>query len=252
MADVEDRKPLAPADSHESAFVRFTSEPVSLLQTVATMLFALAFVSALANWAIGGTRVSLQVPLLLLGLVAIVLLVITIRKGFALGVALLMIGTVVTTEDFLIKISHLLRQGGKIETYLATQPATPGMSPDQFASLAADRLVAAFGREVSDSIGREKIENLLQETEIDRLIVRLNRSRSLTELYQQPEGWQSIVDTWKNTDAFENDVAKLTKEGLIVCPGGPEFCKLTNLGNRVAKRAEETGQLWDRSAFGID
>jgi hypothetical protein len=252
MADNEKKESNIPpkAQSVSTNLGKWFADPTSLLQLIATILFGISAVSVLLGWIFESQRSFLQIPLLLVGISSIILLVTMVRSGFALAIALLVIATVVTTEDFLIKISHLLREGGKIESYLAhEQPST--FSPVQ----SAKRTTEALLRELPalESIEKGKIESILERSELDSIIDRIGRSRALAELYKRPEKWSSVVERYRDNERFQEDLRKLRREGLLSCPEDNfSECELTPLGGSVAERANTTGKLFDIAAFSLE
>ncbi|MCK4817956.1 hypothetical protein KA005_19455, partial [bacterium] len=150
---------------------RATESPKEFLQFVATSLFALAFLVVLVGWFITQNRQILQVPLILLGISGITILVVVAKRGLALAVALLVIATVVTTQDFIIKISHLLRSGGEIEEYLQTTYIPPP-TPDETAKSVTESIIKELP---STKTSREEIEKIVREKEVERLAKAVSR-----------------------------------------------------------------------------
>ena len=205
-------------------------DPKSFLQLIATILLGVSALVVLVWWIAGYQRPLLQIPLIIVGVTAIVLLVTMVEKGFALGLSLLVIGTIVTTEDFLIKISHLLREGGKIEEYIL-QPMTPSPSPDEIASGVTKTIVEELPQLQKD---KARIESILKDSEIKKLASKVGGSRLFHEIAFRPKDWSSFVARFEKTGQFEREIVTLSHDGVITCQEGRfEDCRLTDVGKEV-------------------
>ena len=70
-------------------------------------------------------------------------------------------------------------------------------------------------------------------------------SKSLSELYLRKDRWSEIVERWRGSSEFEADIRKLNAAGLISIRDGSFFnAKLTDLGQKVAKKAKQEKNLF--------
>lgn len=109
----------------------------------------------------------------------------------------------------------------------------------------AEKIVKSLGPTVK---GKEKpVAEILRESQNDLMLAKHSGSRTLAELYVSPHTWTEIVNLWSQDESFIRDVEGLLEDGLIEKKyKGYKNCKLTDLGNLIAKLAEERGLLFSQ------
>ena len=83
--------------------------PLAVVQLLTVLMLLAAFVLAMVDWISSHDRVRVEVPLLLVGVTAILIIVVRTSQGFSLSVAVLIIGTVVAGDRFMLAITALLK-----------------------------------------------------------------------------------------------------------------------------------------------
>jgi hypothetical protein len=112
-------------------------------------------------------------------------------------------------------------------------------------------------REVAGKILREipkpephqekRLVEILKESEIEQLKDRFKNSRSLSELYLDPNNWSELVADWRGDPSFHEDVQELRDAGLVLSENdGLDQIKLTEIGRDVALRLESENLLWNQ------
>ena len=92
---------------------------------------------------------------------------------------------------------------------------------------------------------QEKIEKLLEDSEIEYLAERFSLNRTLSELLKFPNLWDELVNSYGEHPDFLKDIDDLTASGLIELPSGdPKDTKLTRTGTEVAEKLQRDKKLW--------
>jgi len=228
---------MAVADTLTRLRKQFADAPAAALSTSSLVMLATAFAATLCAWMFGPSA-SYKVPLLLFGVAAIILLVLVCQTGIALGVSVLIIGTVVAPEDFLIKIAHIMRsQPGAIEPYLKGYESKPNARPEDVAARIAEKITqgsAGLGEK-----DKERIENILGEAEKERLTAR-SPDYPLREIAKGGAARDRLIRDYGDKDFFRRDLEQLQRDHLVICrPSDPTDCAATDLGKEIALRLEQ-------------
>lgn len=120
-------------------------------------------------------------------------------------------------------------------------------------SVDVDKRAEDLARDIVANIGstvgadQSKIETILRDGEVEEIKRRIGWRRSLSELYLRPQLWPKIVERWQFAQEFIDDIHALKTEGaIIVDDDDPKTCRLTHLGQNVAKLAEKENMLFNQ------
>jgi len=109
----------------------------------------------------------------------------------------------------------------------------------------ARNIVAEIGP--TTAVSESRIQSILREGEVEELKWRIGEMRSLSELHLRPELWPKVVERWQWSQEFINDIRVLKAEGAIIMDDDdPKTCRLTDLGQKVAKLAEKENMLFNQ------
>ena len=112
-----------------------------------------------------------------------------------------------------------------------------------------DNIMQEFKITGSSEIKRERIKEILTDSEVELMVQTLGKTRVLAELFLRPERWAKVSNKWRNDPLFKEDIASLQEQGLIDNSSSIDKVYLTELGTRVAKAAKEKNLLFDVSMF---
>ena len=113
-----------------STMKRLTGGQHSALEIALVVMLVVSFVSTMYAWTFLAIEAA-RIPLILFGTLVIAVLVLFTRKGAVLAISILIIGTVVTHEDFIVKLAFMFGEGkGRLEDYLERRPGQAHMLPE--------------------------------------------------------------------------------------------------------------------------
>ncbi|MEN6427086.1 MAG: hypothetical protein ABFE13_17160 [Phycisphaerales bacterium] len=237
--------------SIESSF----KDPVSTAQLAATGLLIIAVLVTLWCWGHDRSRSASEVPLLVMGVVAILLIVLRTTHGFTLSVAVLIIGTVVAGDRFMLAVTALLRGEPKESmTFvkdLYVEHATHSIQtvdPNQVARLIVDLMGEKGKPEQATTV----VAGVLERARIAELVREVQREGAETPLRwlkRNDEDWAERVREYREYPEFLQDVECLRRLGLISYSGSRlEDARLTSSGQQVLRYLDEEPGLLLRSA----
>lgn len=100
---------------------------------------------------------------------------------------------------------------------------------------------------------KEKVEQVILDSQITQIAHRFGMSRTLSELYYRPELWPNLVNRWKDSHKFQNDIRALVTEGLAeIIDDDINSCKISEMGIQVAREGERIGILYPMSSRNKD
>lgn len=224
---------IAFINSLKSAAAKATDSPSAFLQVTGVLMFGISFLAVLTGW-LFWPAYELKTPLLLFGVIAIVLIVVILQKGFALGVALVIIGTVVASEKFILTITSILRAEPKEVTEILKGYGQQPNPPQDVAKVVSEAINKELGGIKPEE--RKRIERILTTAELERIRVSLGQATiPLGNLVKGGKIYQDFLRQFQDAPYFQKDMALLQREGLITCPGKDlPACKATDLGHQVA------------------
>ena len=204
--------------SLQDAIQALVEHPRKIVQVVLAALLAAAFVAVLLSWIFG---VRDQQPLLMLfGVTAIVLVVSETQAGIPLTAAVLIVGTVVGGEQFIIALTSLVT-GNESETAQAiygsngTQTTVP-VDHDRIASLIVEAIRSQPPADAE--VTATKILDRADIAELANMVRAEEASIPFTTLSER-SNWPEFVDAWEDTDYFQEDMRILRTDGLVDFPG---------------------------------
>lgn len=213
---------------------KFKNKPTDIIQFICAGLMVIGFVSVLAGWIIFDFRQHLQIPLLLFGISAIVLIFTISQRGLAIIFALLIIGTVIISEDVVVRIANIFEQNIPLKSFFANNQLQ-GESANQLSQETRTQLVKAFGNKLSLQ-DADTLNSALKRKELLHIKARVGKSRTFHELADGVENWDRYANTWHSNELFIEEINQLQYEGVIKCSSGNLIdCKLTDVGKDVIK-----------------
>lgn len=217
-----------------AAISEINRNPKSFAGLLSIGLLGFAFLTVFFGWLAGA---NLIVPLILLGVMAITVLVLLTSNTLVLIMALLIIGTIVTNEEFLLKIGILIRgdKTGLQEILADYRSGTSGAKVElgEVVALAVRKELGARAR--PDTV--QRIEGIVSSAQYERIAQRVARQGALNALQALATGesrWETFVDAFETLEAFTGDIAFLRREDLADCESGDtRSCRISDLGARV-------------------
>jgi hypothetical protein len=219
--------------------------PKSFAQLVSAIIVACSFIFVVIAWLFLRTE-SLETPLLLFGVSTIVMLVLLAEQQVVLIVSILIIGTIVTKTEFLLKM-YALYSGEAQKVEQSFYGETGRSSPDFSQMEMSKRIAELVQRELEkqDAVAdRQKLEKMttkivqiFDSAEMFRIGEIIDSARTpLDRLATGGSTWSNFVEKYKDRTRFIEDMALLKKEGLITCQKTNFLsCKITETGQGVNK-----------------
>ena len=109
---------------------RLAGGPHSALEIAWVVMLAISFGAAMYAWIFLSSEAA-RIPLILFGTVTIAVLVLFTEKGAVVAISILIIGTVVTHEDFIVRLAYMFGSGhGQLRDYLKDEPRRATLLPE--------------------------------------------------------------------------------------------------------------------------
>jgi len=240
-------------------FAKTFSDPQKAARFATTLLFVAAVIGVFLIWAIAGDARS-KIPLLILGIVSIVLILTTVEKSYLCGIAIIIIGTVVAQEDFLLKVAHMFRgPPGSVEQYLQTygdRKAAP-LHDDQLKVAVTQQLEEIIGERLPEN-KKEEITQLLTQARVADAETKLRAKGAvdipLRRFIEQGSELDSFLKQFEKTDFFLADLTFLRDNGFVRCtrPDEPRTCQGTDLGRRAIEALDASVPLQNTKRGSVD
>ena len=220
--DAQDATPAPPNTTGETrldrVFLRVYENPLAFAQLCCTAMLVLVAVFALMSWAFGEPaqgsgvsrlfegRLAVDIPLVLLGVFSIVFVVTRTENFFALGMAVVIVGTIVAGEAFVLSATAILKGDSEALAQVSTQyGAQVPESDSQFdPNKEARRLLATINDDPADDQAVERVSQALQEIQLEGLLQELGPGtlRPLAALQGGQSAWQSFPESVERCRLF--------------------------------------------------
>lgn len=245
-------------DRIERAWDTAFDDPNKLAHHIATLICFISSIVTIWYWTEGYTFRDLQVPLLFVGISVIVMLVISTREGtqgFAVTLAVLIVGTTVTGPEFLLKIMQNWGTTQQQQGY--GQPPSRGpagesdvMAPDPAAEAAREeelirRALERFQKDTNPVAADRVAATISSELSQSRIndAVGAVRARGadfpLRRVAMGGVRWRTFVDDYETDSFFIEDMNFLEGRGLVTFSGQDlRSAELTDLGRAVLAQLE--------------
>jgi len=159
-------------------------------------LFSSSVLLVFGIWLARGEAAS-KFPLLILGIVSIMLILISVEKTYVSAMAILIIGTVVAQEDFLLKVAHMIKGSSvPVESYLQ-----PGYDSGKSASIEQERLHQEVANEIEKVLGqslsdpkKQQITDLLSQAHVADVTNRVRTKGATFPLGKYVKGGNELKD----------------------------------------------------------
>lgn len=222
--------------------VEMHKEPIATIQLVTVFMLVLAFFATVIGWINTPIRAEVDIPLLLVGVLVILLIVIRTTQGFSLSVAILIVGTVVAGDRFILAITALLR-GDSVRTmefvtdiYGASLSKTADQ-PDR--KELAKTIVSLIQKTKKPEKATQTVEKMIELAEVERLANVVRENGAIPPLKNLKKGgheWRNFVSRFKDKERFMKDMDDLKHLNLIEFSNkNYALANITNLGKEVAE-----------------
>jgi hypothetical protein len=204
-------------------------------------------------------RGMVEVPLVLLGVFSIVIIITRTESAFALGMSVLIIGTVVAGERFLLFGAAVLRGDPDIvdQTRSVYEDERYPDEPGEIQNKRLRRVLAEqtdLTDEDLDTLVR-RLEADLQAQDLRPVVERIRGQGTetvLTALFEGGASWRNFLEQFGQEGYFRSDMQVLRDEGLVSFDADRYgAAALTPLGQRVAQQLVEEEAEWIRPAGSI-
>lgn len=203
------------------------------IQLLAAWLAGLAIVNAAFLTAAGAVRTPSWIP----GLLAIAAVV---------NVPLFLLSLFLLQTKFRPEMQEDTFYSKYLERKYSTPP-TPAQPVDLEKELktVADRIVSQIAETTTNK--EEQVVQILKESGISQFAARFRDSRTLSELHLYPNLWPELVDSWRESKDFQQEVEDLVEAGLLEVPNRKLLeATLTPVGTEVAKWLQDKNYLWNQ------
>jgi hypothetical protein len=196
-------------------------KPIPFMQLAAIFMLFASFVAALKAWSPHHDRVAAEVPLLLFGVLAILLIISRTTQGFAISVAVLLIGTVVAGDRFMLAATALLK-GNTPETmtfvtHLYAQESSL-LRPEDIKTVASQVQAAINASGDNPAGARKAVEQVLESAQLRELAGRVTEAGATTPFQKVAAGgtaWVDFVREYQSRDYFQRHMTILRDIGVI-------------------------------------
>ena len=231
------------------------NKPINFMQVVATLLLAIGFLSTLVGWIATDGEAS-EAPLVLTGIMAILLIMSRVESSFTVGISILIIGTVVASDRFMLAATALI--GGEsakdvtllLRAYKSNERLTNLIQSNEItietlAQHITDKISASPS--MTDASPPAAIELVLQQASIrevaDQVRV-LDVETPLDDLVAGGAQWRNFVDRYRDITPFQEDMFTLKRLGLADFPES-QFARAapTDIGKAVNEFLESREEL---------
>ncbi|HEY4323013.1 MAG TPA: hypothetical protein VGN20_03475 [Mucilaginibacter sp.] len=114
----------------------------------------------------------------------------------------------------------------------------------------AEQISKALGIDVKED--KVKVKSILKQRDEQKIMRRINDSRSLSELYLYPDKWNDLVNQWGGDEIFKRDLEELYFYKLISGDlSAPKKIELTDLGKKISENLQKENGLWHQKHPGV-
>ena len=216
--------------------------PLALVQLLTVLMLLTAFVLAIVDWISFRDRVQVEVPLLLVGVAAILTIVVRTSQGFSLSVAVIIIGTVVAGDRFMLAITALLKGDPEHTTKFVSDLygsseslASELVDHDKLAQTIVDLLEE---KSIKPEQATSVVARVLDRAEAVEIAERIREAGAATPFRHLIEGgneWQDFAGTYEHSSFFQEHMDILSSLGVATFEEGAYGdARLTARGQEVA------------------
>ena len=174
------------------------------------------------------------------------------------GAGALIIATIVNVPLFLISLFLLqtkFRPEMQEDTYYSeylqrkynensnAEPKEPKVDTDKYVKEILARIEGAQQPKEKE----KEIEEIIKRRDFENIKRQVRRSRTLSELYLHPNGWNELIDSWGEDRSFKDDLEDLQRLNLIRgSMKNLNSIRLNKFGKEIAKELEQEKALWNQ------
>jgi hypothetical protein len=226
-----------------NALLNAVSNPQKATRLVSAFLFFCCVVGVFIIWLTKGDGAA-KIPLLILGIVAIVLILTTVEKSYLCGIAIVIIGTVVAQEEFLLKVAHMFRGSPvPVEQYLTGYETKQVQSDQRLQATIAQQIEKIVGEKLSEQ-KKQEISEVITQARLADLATRTESTGAsdypLRKYVVGGEELARFIAEYEKTQILKTSITFLRELGLIKCTqiDDPRSCQVTDLGRQVSEFIE--------------
>lgn len=197
-----------------------------------------------------------NLPLMIFGMSLIMCILIFVEgKTAALLLSITLVGTVVAREEFIIKITHMIRSNPEqLGTYLGDYTEQTQLKDvASIGEIVASEINKRFGDRIEQS-EKEQIVRIVTRVQLANTLDRINikgNARLLRWFKDDRNMWLIRIEGLQDNQFFNRHARILVREGAIDCTLGEPLasrtelakCRLTPLGKELAALVEEQDTL---------
>lgn len=159
-------------DDFKNGWAGFMGNPVAFAKVMTTALLVISFSFLLFSW-LFMSAASQKSALGLFGIMVLLMCVVGSEKGFPLTAAVLIVGTIVAQEDFLLKISHMWapKSGTDVSHYLS-QGRDAAVSKETQRAAAVETSADAISKKISETVSSQ-VDKAVDQA-VTKIVERLN------------------------------------------------------------------------------
>lgn len=227
-------------------FLLCFNNPVTVVQLTSTVILFFLFSFTMNGWLDSQTREPLEVPLLLIGVFSILIIVLRTKSAFAISVSILIIGTVVAGDRFILAIATILKGGPTQESMnfvkdLYGSAVTPAAQPIDNEALASR--ITTIVKEKTPAAAELALTRVLGAAEAQSILNQIRLAGAETpfrELATGGESWLQFVRQYEEQSYFQKhmDILRATNVVTFVDQNFAE-AELTAIGRQVKDQLDE-------------
>lgn len=223
-------------------------DPMPSIQIVVLLLLFISTIATIYEWSDLQRRTAVEVPLLLVGVMAILMIVLRTTQGFTLSVAVLIIGTVVAGDRFMLAITALLK--GESEQTIGLVNDLYGNKPlrtrvQENPTDIAERIVELVEKSDKPEIAVEKVIKSVQLDDLANEVSNEGANTPLEYLASGGEIWTNWASEFVENTFFKEDMRFLRDNELATFTGNNFLsAEITSLGINIVTRVKPS-----RNAF---
>jgi len=237
------------------------AKPQAFAQITMSLISAIGFVVVAIAWYFYPNS-ALEVPLIIFGVSLIAMLVLIAKQQLVLIIAILIVGTIVTKTEFLLKMFALAsgeaqHVGGDFygsykggDTGSVVSDGRPDMSifvTDLIRTELEKQGITTDKKKLS--MATERIGEILDKVQLTRISERIGGANlPLRKIVAGGDEWKSFLNRYDGKEFFKHDVNKLMDEGLVNCGDGNFVtCVATERGKGLSAFVDQNRRaIFDR------
>lgn len=227
--------------------------PEAAIQLASGFILLLLLIYIIVVWSMRFERGAVEVPLLLIGVFGILAMVVRTTNAFAIGISIVIVGTVVAGERSTTFMTAILKgtdteqmavlanlySDGK-SSQPAKADAAPTKSDKASSEMFADVISTVASKNTSPQVTEKFVNRALTSYETESLANRIDEEGASFPFRRLAIGgstWQDFVNAYRDLSAFIEDMNFLKGLGVIEFTG-QDFggAYVTDRGERVLQR----------------